>query len=402
MIGIESIKYSLRNLWKRKTRSFLTILSIFIGIATIFLFISFGLGLYAYVEEFTTGSSVDKVIVQARGGGAPGLDSSFILDESDLRVVQRSAGVMDATGSSFKVAEVKQGTAIKYTFLMSYDPKKPLIWDISNVDLYSGKELTGGDTKKVVLGYNYLVEDRIFPKAYKVNDKINVQGEDLRIMGFLEPIGNPQDDSQIYITNDYMKDLYSNTTFSYGWIVARVDPDKIEWTIEHIERDLRQKRGLDKGKEDFFVQSFTDMIESYSIVLDIIIGFIVLIALISVVVSAVNTANTMVTSVLERYKEIGVIKAIGARNREVFGIFLFESSFLGLLAGLIGVGLGYLLASFGGYVLNSLGWGFLSPAFPPSLFIGCIIFATVTGGISGVVPAIRASKINVVRALRYE
>jgi len=127
-----------------------------------------------------------------------------------------------------------------------------------------------------------------------------------------------------------------------------------------------------------------------------------LIALISVAVSAVNTANTMITSVLERIKEIGVIKSIGARNSDVFGIFLFESSFLGLVAGIVGVLLGWGLSLGGGFALDYYGYGFLQPAFPWWLFAVCIGFAMVTGAVSGVWPAVNASKINPVDALRYE
>ena len=110
----------------------------------------------------------------------------------------------------------------------------------------------------------------------------------------------------------------------------------------------------------------------------------------------------MITSVLERYKEIGVLKAIGAKNSEIFGIFLFESSFLGFVAGALGVLFGWFLTSSIASVLEGLGWGFLSPYYSVELFAGCVLFAVVTGVISGVVPAIRASKINTVDALRYE
>jgi putative ABC transport system permease protein len=165
---------------------------------------------------------------------------------------------------------------------------------------------------------------------------------------------------------------------------------------------LRKERDLDEGKEDFSVQSFADLLESFSVALNMVIGFIVLIAFISVVVSAVNTANTMITSVLERVKEIGIIKSIGARNSTVFGIFLFESGFLGLIAGVVGVLLGWGASALGGKILADLGWGFLAPAFPIELFVGLIAFATVTGAVSGVVPAMKASKINIVDALRYE
>ena len=96
------------------------------------------------------------------------------------------------------------------------------------------------------------------------------------------------------------------------------------------------------------------------------------------------------------------MKATGAKNSEIFKIFLFESSFLGFVAGFIGLVLGFLI-SFGiGALLDSIGWGFLSPSFSPYLFIGLLIFATLTGAISGAIPAYQASKTNPVDALRYQ
>jgi len=402
MIGEEIIKYSLKNLWKRKGRSFLTILSIFAGIATIFIFISFGLGLYNYIGEIASGSSVDKVIVQAKGMAAPGLDTTFKLTDKDLEVIEKTLGVHEAVGSYTKAAEVKQGKKTIYTYLISIDPQKPIILDISNIGIETGRNLKKTDKGKVVLGYNYMIADKIFPKAYEINGKINVQGKDLDIIGFMESVGSPQDDAQIYVINDEIKELYPNESLSYGWIVARVDKNDINNIVDRIEKNLRKERGLEEGKEDFFVQSFQDLIDTYSTVLNIVIGFIILIALISVIVSAINTVNTMVTSVLERTKEIGVMKAIGARDSEIFGLFLFESSFLGFVAGVIGVILGYVITFIAWQVLVSFGWGFLKPAYPIELFIGCIVFATLTGAVSGAIPAYGAAKIRPADTLRYE
>ena len=205
----------------------------------------------------------------------------------------------------------------------------------------------------------------------------------------------------MYVSNEYYEELYPNST-SYGQIIAVADISKLDKVVENVEKSLRKSRNIEEGKEDFFVQSFDDMMESFSGALNIIIGFVILIALISVLVSAVNTANTMITSVLERYKEIGILKAIGARNSEIFGIFLFESSFLGLVAGGLGVFLGWGISSVAGAILTELGWGFLSPYFSPLMFGGLILFAVLTGAISGVIPAVRAAKTNTVDALRYE
>lgn len=404
MINKETMIYSLRNLEHRKARSLMTVFSILLGIAAIFIFISFGLGLRAYVSEFTSQTSADKVSIASKAGGGPGLDSSFALTKDDLKAVEKASGVKEASGLYISAAQIEQNGNKKYSFIISYDPSTLIVLEFfGDIGIYKGRLLRPGDDGKVVLGFNYLLEDKIFPKAYDLNDKITIDGKELTIIGFFEPVGNPQDDSQIYITNDFFEKLYpEKSAEGYDWAVARVNIDNIDQAIENIEKNLRKSRNLEEGKEDFFVQSFVDMIESFSGALDVIVGFIIIIALISVFVSAINTANTMITSVLERTKEIGIIKSVGAKNSEILGIFLFESAFLGLLAGLGGVGVGWLFSSIASSVLNSIGYGFLTPIFPISLFVGCILFASITGGLSGIIPAIRASQIKPVDALRYE
>ena len=403
MLSKESIKYSLRNLNKNKSRSILTIFSILVGIATIFIFISFGLGLYNYIEELSSSSTADKILINPRtAGNSIGSTGSIILNDDDVDTISKSPGISDATGMYFDSVQVKKDDKIKYVFLASYDPKEEYILDVFSVDIEEGRNVMPGDTNKVVLGYNYLIPNKIFEKPYQVNDKIEVNNQELRVVGFLSEIGNPQDDSQVYITNEGYLEVYP-TENSYEQIIAVVENvNQIDRTVEDVERSLRSSRDLEEGKEDFSVQSFNDLIESFSSALNIVIGFVILIASISVLVSTINTANTMITSVLERYKEIGVLKAVGAKNKEIFSIFLFESSFLGFIAGILGCILGWFLSYIGGQILIQVGFSFLQPAFPIYLFLGLILFATLTGGISGVLPAIRASRINPVDALRDE
>lgn len=404
MINIETILYSLRNLEQRKGRSALTVFSVLIGIATIFIFISFGYGLYNYTEELASGSSADKIMIQpaSAGGVASVGDDTFKLTDDDVKAVEKAAGVYEATGAYIKSAEVKFGKQTKYTLVLGYDPKIPLVMDIADIGIFNGRWLKSSDSSHAILGYNYQLPEKIFSKAVELNDNIEINGIKVRVVGFMESVGSPPDDAQIYVLDDYIDTLYPNENNSYGWIVARVDTKDINLVVENVEKKLRKQRGLEEGKEDFFVQSFNELLESFSSVLNIIIGFIILIALISVLISAINTANTMITSVLERYKEIGVLKAIGAKNSEIFGIFLFESAFLGLVAGILGVLLGFGVTSVVGNILENLGWGFLSPYYSKELFIGSILFAVITGAISGVMPAMRASKIKIVDALRYE
>ena len=104
--------------------------------------------------------------------------------------------------------------------------------ELSDIEIIEGRDLRSGDSGKVTLGYNYLLKDQIFPKVYALNSKINVQGVDLRIVGFYEKVGNPQDDSNIYITNDFadsiLREVGSDAELNYGMIIARADKENID------------------------------------------------------------------------------------------------------------------------------------------------------------------------------
>jgi len=401
MISKENIKYSLKHLSKSKARSFLTIFSIMVGITTIFIFVSFGYGLYNYTNEFTTQTSADKILVMPKTAGGFGAVDGIVLNSSDLKTIKNTAGVYEATGLYASAVQVKKNTNQKYIFLTAFDPKSNIVLQVANIDIVDGRSLKPGDMAVAILGYNYKIPNKIFSETYELNDNIEIDGMKLKVIGFAGEIGNPADDSQIYISNDQYEKMYPNEK-SYAEIIARVNIDDIDEVVSNIEKNLRKHRNVEEGKEDFYVESFNALIESFTGALDIIVGFVILIALMSVIVSTINTANTMITSVLERYKEIGVLKAIGARNSEIFKIFLFESSFLGFIAGTLGCLFGWILSSIGGKILSDLGWSFLQPYFSVYLFVGLILFAVITGAISGAIPAIQASKINTVDALRYE
>ncbi len=402
MIEKESIKYSLRNIKKRRLRGFFTVFSIMLGIMTIFIFVSFGAGLYKYIQDISSSTSADKLIIQSKGmSGFNSEGNSFSLKKKDLEAVESSLGVYEASYIYFKSVEVKKDNEIKYVYLMTLDPSSNIISELSSLKLDKGKDLSLNE-KGVVLGYNYQIPGKIFSREYSLGENIMINGKKFKIIGFYSSLGNPNDDAQIYMTNDLIKELYPEENLSYYWIVARVDSSNLDNVIKNVEKNLRKARNLEEGKEDFFVQSFEDMINSYKNILNIVIGFVILIALISVLVSSINTANTMITSVLERVKEIGVIKSIGGKNSEIFSIFLFESSFLGFVAGVLGVFVGWLLTIIAKQILINVGYGFLSPYYSFWIFFGCILFAVLTGAISGVIPAIIASKTNPIEALRYE
>jgi putative ABC transport system permease protein len=403
-MNIDEIKYSLNSLVHRKLRSFLTALSILIGITAIFALISFGIGIQSYVNELAEETGSDKLFILAKGVGAPGTDDTFSLSESDINFVRKIKGTEEVEGLYMSTTEVNFKDVKKYFFLIGFRPeKKEFIGESFNVDIVKGRNLKKGDVGKVVLGYNYQLEGKIFDRSIKVGDKIEVDGSKVEVVGFFSEIGNPGDDSNVYMTDTAFEKFNSDQTGKFGYVMIQaekgIDPDVL---ADKVEEKLRKYKGQEKGKENFYVQTFADLIETFGAIIVVINGILVLIALISVVVATVNIMNTMYTAVLERTKEIGVMKAIGAKNNEILFIFVFESGVLGLIGGAIGVLLGYLISSAGGQVAASAGFSSLQPVFPWYLIVGCLLFALLVGTFAGILPSIQASKLKPVDALRYE
>ena len=404
IIKLDEIIYALKNLRNRKMRSGLSILSILIGITAIFALVSFGLGIQIYMDTLAEEAGANQLYIQPKGAGVPGMDENFYLTRDDIDFVTKINGVKDITGMYFKAGELKFKDEVTYYFVIGMDTEElEFFMEGFNIEIEKGRALKKGDLKKVVLGYNYLLEKRIFDKPLKVGDKVELNGEDFEIVGFYSEVGNPGDDAQIYLTVEAFEELYPEYAGQFGYVMLSsekgVNPTEL---AEKITDKLRKQRGEEEGKETFFVQSFEDIIQTFGDIINILNGILVLIALISLVVASVNIMNTMYTAVLERTKEIGIMKAVGARNSNILVVFVFESGFLGMVGGVLGVLLGYAVASVGGIVAAQAGYSLLKPAFPWYLIIGCVLFSFLVGAGSGLFPAIRASKQKPVEALRYE
>src|SRR3989338_5468526 len=146
-MNIHEIKYSLQNLRKRKLRSFLTILSILIGITAIFALLSFGIGIQRYVDAVADQSGRNKLFVQAKGIGAPGTDENFFLSKEDVDFVSKIKGVDEIVGMYFKAGEIKFDEQKKFYYVIGVDTGNiDFIEESFAVDVISGRRLKKGDT----------------------------------------------------------------------------------------------------------------------------------------------------------------------------------------------------------------------------------------------------------------
>ncbi len=405
MINLELIKTSFASIRKRKSRSFLTILSVLIGITSIFVLISFGQGLVGYVDEFSQKMGDDKLLIQPKGFGVTmSIESNVVFTDRDINVVEDASGVDEATGMYFEVAPVEFEDEEKHVFVFGSDVKdhRELISEIYNLEMFLGDDLSGKEKKHAVLGYNYLLEEGgAYPKPVELRDHILINDVPIKVQGFYEAVGNPVDDYNVYLTTEGFENLFEPRSYQ-AILIRSAEGENPTKVAETIKKDLRKSRGQSRGNEDFDVQTFDQVIESFTSILVTLNVVLILIAFISLIVAGVNIANTMYASVLERTKDIGVMKAIGAKNSNIWTMFALESGILSLIGGIVAVLIGTVIAVYAGKIVEAAGYGFLQPALQPQLYFACLLFSVFIGIASGIMPAYRASKMKPVDALRYE
>jgi putative ABC transport system permease protein len=163
---------------------------------------------------------------------------------------------------------------------------------------------------------------------------------------------------------------------------------------------MRKRRDVKVGEENFEVSTPEAALESVNSILGGVKIFIALVAGISIFIGAIGIVNTMTTSVLERKREIGIMKAIGARNSQIFLQFFVESGMLGLVGGAIGVLFGVALGYFGTLGINNFVGAEIKPSIDFALIFFSLLGSFLIGGIAGIVPAMHAAKQSPVESLR--
>jgi len=398
------LQIAYRSIKNRKLRSWLTMIGIFIGIAAVVALISIGQGMQRSINEEFEKLGVDKLIIQSKGElGAPGSGGAVPLTISDAKAIEKVNGIDIVANMYMKIGKAQLDEKIKYAYIVGLptDEQKELIDEINSYEVELGREIKRGDLSKVVLGINYRTKD-IFSRKLRLRDTILINDKEFKIIGFFEQIGNPTDDESIFISEEAIRELYDEdeeTTMIMAKITAGEDIDKV---AEDVKKALRKEHNNEEGKEDFSVQSPTQLLESFNVILNIMQVMLIGIAGISLIVGGIGIMNTMYTSVLERTQEIGIMKSIGGRNSDVLKIFLFEAGILGTLGGAIGVTIGIILSKIVEIIAKTMGYSILKAYISPWLIIGALAFSFLIGTLSGAFPARQASKMNPVDALRYE
>jgi len=386
----------------RPTRSWLTILGILIGIAAVVSLISLGQGLQDAINKQFEALGTDKVIImQGSGqfGAAAGMIGNERLDDHDISVIERAKGVEKAIGMVTTFAKISDGNEIKYGPLIAFPLDKFKLSDFPSVKIAEGRDPKTNDNFKAVIGYG-LAHGDIFKKGVKVGDTLMIADTEFEVIATLEKMGNRADDSHIYISLDSAKAILPDPGYSMIYAVVK-NGFSTDDVAGYLKDRMRRDRNEKVGKEDFTVTTSAQLSALVGNIIGVVQAIVIGIASISLVVGGVGIMNTMYTSVMERTREIGVMKAIGAKNSDILLIFLIESGLIGLTGGIIGVLLGVGFGSLVGMFTQQGGMSF-GVSFPPWLTLGALAFSFIVGSLSGALPALQAARMKPADALRYE
>lgn len=388
---------SANSLGERKFRFALNLIGILIGCAAITGLISLTQGMNADIsgELGALGGNTITVIPGRMGPGqSMGSGVTVTLDWRDLTMLEELPDVD-------LVAPTVSGGGATYSlkgdiYMVSVTGVTDVYFQINEgIEVESGRTLLRSDNAVAVIGYSVAVPDPDGEPLVEVGDRIkltaDVNAEEkvltVRVVGILEETGGfMASDSDFFIPLKTVEQFFE-TNGNYDTIQVLVeDSDLVEAVAYNIEDEV-------EGVTAITASSAMDMISSITGTIEAVLGGV---AAISLLVAGVGIINTMTVSVMERTKEIGTMKALGAKSTDILVIFMIEAALTGMVGGVLGAGFGF--------VLGDLVGNYVGISATPTIALALMVvgFAVVTSVVSGLYPSWSASQLNPVEALRHE
>jgi putative ABC transport system permease protein len=396
---LEYIQLSLIGLKVNKLRSALTILGVIIGVVSIVLLISLTLEARSEITGSIEKLGTNLYLVLPGNPNRPG-SARFVKNKLRFKHAKEiskygSYNIIVAPTIS-RMTPVKYGNKLRETTMVTGttpDFTRVRNWKVREGHFFSESDLIAS-RRVCVIGQS--VKKDLFKNANPVGEKLTIKGKKFKVIGTMESKGlqlNIDMDDEVFIPLTTAQRLFG--TFELTFIFVHVPrAADINLSIEQTKRILLSK---DLAKEDFVVQSQGEILKIFyriSSILTIMLGSI---AAISLVVGGIGIMNIMTVAVIERTKEIGICKAVGAREKEIMFQFLSEAVLLSLIGGIIGIAISYGVAWLASFFVHtfSVRISFLA-------VLIAFVFAGAIGVFSGVYPAYKAAKLDPIEALRYE
>jgi len=405
-------KTSLTGLSTNRSRSFLTILGIVIGITAIMLVVSLGAGAQNLILGEVQGLGTNTIaVIPGRAPTGPSDVSALYSDSlkpADVVALENKANVPDLISIMPTVFGASNASYQSNDYQVTIFGATDLIANIFNLVPSEGQFFDSSDvaslSSNVVIGAD--VATHLFDTQDPLNQSINIKGRNFHIVAVLPKSGGgslfnfdadvimPYTTAQTYVTGQ----KYFNR------IIMQASSDKIVPVMANdIRLTLEESHNItDPTKDDFTVQTQQSLASTLGTITSALTWFLVSVASIALFVGGVGIMNIMLVSVTERTREIGLRKALGAKDRDILSQFLLEAVLLTIIGGVVGVILGSSLAFIIAFILShalGLNWQFV---FPWTGAVLGISVSAIIGLVFGGYPASQASKKSPIEALRYE
>ena len=405
----ETLRLSARAIRAHKLRSGLTALGILIGIAAVITFVTFGASLQANVVGQISDTSANNVyLVAAEDDDGFGGAGQPVFTETDLETFERLAGVQRVVPRG-----VLSVTAISH----ANDTVARTRVTATTPAAFESASFAAGESFE--MGADEAVLNRRAARTFETNatvgDTVTLtlaggRTRNLTVVGLINgsagqlPFEAFGSEPRVFVPTDPLYDtVVESPTIGenqrvYPQVTVVADPAETETVRDRVERTFAETDAAELAPDGsrLLAQTSGDLAEEVEEIVTRLTRFVTGIAVIALIVGAVGIANIMLVSVTERTREIGIMKAIGARNREVMGLFLTEAVLLGLVGAALGVPIGVL----GGWAATA--YAEIPLTLAPGWFVVAVVVGIAVGAVAGLYPAWRAARVDPIEALRYE
>ena len=398
---VETFRQAIQNVWSNKLRTFLTMLGIIIGVMAVIVIVGLGNGMTQSMRDSFSAMGTNTLSINIWGYGSRTVtvEDVYAIGTKNPDLIRSISPQIDFSDNTPKVGT----TTYRYSNVAGVDEN---FTSMKNYTVAQGRGLQYmdmKDNKQVCVIGDYL--NRVAYGGRGVGQTIKLGPYKFRIVGVLNAKVNNtsmqqgSDDDCIYLPYTIAMRL-SNTAMASSYIAIMSDESKANEAKAVVEAYLTD---LFKSDSAFYVYSASEWLEEMNNMINMVIVVLTGIASISLLVGGIGIMNIMLVSVTERTREIGIRKALGAKERVILSQFVVEAATTSALGGVLGIVLGYIVSMAANHVLPMISsdidvtvspsFNSIAVAFGISVFIGVLF---------GYLPAKRAARLNPIEALRYD